>query len=239
MTAIARYMAALNERLAAVDVHQIERVGELIAEQIRLGNVIHVFGSGHSQLVAMEVAARAGGLASVHAIIDPALAPGLPDRAGLTERLSGYAHVTGQLCDLRAGELLIVFSNSGINPVPIEFADLAKHLGLTVIAVTSRNASEHAVSRDASGRRLLDVADLVLDTGTPVGDTTLLAAGHPTGPVSTILAAAVFHAAVARAVEIVGEEGIEPPLLMSLNSGSNETANADVSARFAARMRLR
>src|SRR5699024_7705047 len=83
---------------------------------------------------------------------------------------------------------------SGINPVPTQLAQQARERGLTVVAITSREHSLAGRSRHPEGLRLLDVADIVLDTHAPEGDITLtLEDGTQTGPTSTILAGLLLH----------------------------------------------
>ena len=52
----------------------IELAARYCAESITKGRVIHVFGCGHSQMFAMEVFYRAGGLVPVNALLIPHLA---------------------------------------------------------------------------------------------------------------------------------------------------------------------
>src|SRR5699024_6283778 len=89
------------------------------------------------------------------------------------ERLTGYGTAIAELQDLRAGEVIVVISHSGINPVPTQLAQQARERGLTVVAITSREHSLAGRSRHPEGLRLLDVADIVLDTHAPEGDITL------------------------------------------------------------------
>src|ERR671916_1560660 len=124
--------------------------------------MIHVFGCGHSHLMAEEAFWRAGGLVPVHPILDPnlSLLGGL--RTSPLERLEGYARVllTGE--ELRPGEVMVVFSNSGINAVPIEVALVAKEAGLRVVAVTSLAHSKGVEPRHSCGQRLFELADVAI-----------------------------------------------------------------------------
>src|SRR5690625_352638 len=196
MTAVDTYREAVLEliRCGAEESAHLERASELLARSLQDGGVLHVFGSGHSMLPAIDATFRAGGLAPVNLVHDPALAPWEPTRVSRIERLERYGTAIAELQDFRRGEDLVVISHSGINPVPTQLAQQAQQDGLTVVAITSCEHSRSGRSRHPDGLRLLDVADLVLDTHAPTGDITLaLGDGTETGPTSTILATMLLH----------------------------------------------
>ena len=114
---------------------------------------------------------------------------------------------------------MFVISNSGRNPQPVDVALRARELGLRVIAVTSLAHTQGVASRHSSGRRLFELADVVLDTGTPPGDASLSVAGLAvwTGPVSTALGVALMNAVMVEAMQKLVERGVAPPVLMSSN----------------------
>jgi uncharacterized phosphosugar-binding protein len=231
LTALQRQLAALAQRGSA----ELETAADRIAASLAEGGVLHVFGTGHSQLAALETAERAAGLAAVNAIALPALSPLEGGRAAATERLHGYAEVVLDGEDLRRGEVLVVVSNSGVNAVPIEVAIGAAERGLFVVAVTSRAHSVAAPVRHVSGKRLHEVADLTIDTGTPAGDAAVeLADGTPTGPLSTILASAALHAVLTRAAERLVESGAGAPVLLSQNLTEHDV-NRELFDRYAVR----
>ncbi|MFC0673136.1 sugar isomerase domain-containing protein [Brachybacterium hainanense] len=239
MSAVDAYRAAAARLLedTAQESAGLGRASELLARSLRDGGVLHVFGSGHSALPATDATFRAGGLAPVRLIHDPALAPWEPTRVSRIERLPGYGSAIAQLQDLRSGEVLVVISHSGINPVPIELAQQARERGLVVVAITSRSHSLAARSRHPDGLRLLDVADVVLDTRAPEGDVSVcLEDGTETGPVSTILATWLVHALAIGAMERLVAAGMPPPVLRSMNraggDGSNEAVLAPLRGRL-------
>ncbi|UPZ33225.1 sugar isomerase domain-containing protein [Streptomyces sp. LRE541] len=231
------YFAALQENLTAMATAErpaIERAARAMADSIAAGGVVHYFGSGHSQLVAVEPLQRAGGLAPVNVIADPALSPAAPRHAGAAERVSGYAAAILRTADIRAGEVVIVVSNSGINAVPVEFALGARELGATIVAVTSRAHSLAAESRHTGGRRLLDVADIVIDTHGSHGDTVVPLGELAVGALSTVLGAALVNALTCRAAQLLVEHhGQQPPLIVSQNTDADaEHRNNALLERF-------
>ena len=238
MTAATSYLHVLAGhlgRLADDEAAGLEEAATRIATSLADGGIVHVFGTGHSQLVALEAAERAAGLAAVNAIAPAALSPTEGARAAATERLVGYGEVVLDQEDLRPGEVLVVVSNSGVNAVPIEVAIGAAKRDLFVVAITSRSHSDAAAARHPSGARLHEVAHLTLDTGTPAGDAAVtLDDGTGTGPLSTVLASAVLHSVLTRAAERLVEGGRPAPVLRSQNLTDHDVNDA-LFARYADR----
>ncbi|MDQ3871804.1 MAG: sugar isomerase domain-containing protein, partial [Chloroflexota bacterium] len=173
MSVVAAYATVLQETLSGIfdrEAEAIERAAQLACDAIASGGVLHIFGTGHSHMVALEAFGRAGGLAAVNAIVDIALTAFNHGRDGKLERLHGYADVLVETEDLRRGEVVIVVSNSGINAVPIEFALGCKERGLHVVALTNMRHSRSSPSRHSSGRKLFEIADVVIDNHGVMGD---------------------------------------------------------------------
>ena len=154
------------ERMLDDQAEQIQSAAHLVGDVIAEGKNVYTFGSGHSQLLAREISERAGGLAPVFHLPDPTW--------GLMERIEGYGETLFEQYPLQSGEVIFIISNSGRNPEPIEAAQSAKERGLKLIVVTSLEHSRSVESRHSSGKRLFEFGDIVLDTGTPIGDAGLL-----------------------------------------------------------------
>jgi len=203
----------------------IVQAGKVIADAIVQGGTLHVFGTGHSHMLAEELYVRAGGLVHVNAILEPSLMLHEdPARATELERQEGLAAEILVKHEMRAVDVLIVASNSGRNPVPIEMALLAKERGLVVITLTSLAHSQAVASRHSSGRRRFEGADVVRDNGGELGDAVLEVEGHPTRacPTSTVIGAAILNAVVATAIEELLRMGVVPPILVSSNVDRQE-----------------
>lgn len=220
-------IALLNEIL---DTQQeaIQEAGRLCADAIAGGGLIHVFGTGHSHMLAEELYDRAGGLLSVNPILvgDLMLHEG-GLRSGPLERLPGLAEVILDHEPVQPGDVLIVASNSGRNAVPVEMAELARQRGLKVVAITSLQHSRSVESRAPSGKRLIEVVDVVLDNRGPAGDAVLPMPGAPEGmrmaATSTVTGAAIIQAIAAETAAHLAAAGVEVPVLMSANlEGADE-----------------
>lgn len=208
----------------------IEAAAQRITQSLRAGGVVHLFGSGHSHLPAEEAFYRSGMLAPVSPLLDPSLMfhEGT-EKCIVLEKWEGYAtRFVLPRFDLRAGEVMIVFSASGRNNAPIEVALGARQKGLFTIGVTSRRYSAAFASRHSSGKHLCDVVDLVLDHDVPPGDNALTIASPPglgsTGAMSTVLAMLMVHAVFSQVIENFLLAGEIPPLMRCPNAGSEKAA---------------
>lgn len=237
-----RYFDQLQELMTALRKQgpNIEKAGQMMAECIAGGGVVHVFGSGHSHMMAEEVFHRAGGLFAFNAMLDINLTTLGTLNAGMVERAEGYAKVILTSFDVRPGEVVVVISNSGINPVPIELAIEAQKLGAKAIAITSAENYRSAASRHSSGKKLADIADLTIDSGVPVGDAILSFDGLDTkvAASSTALGAALMNAIVAQTTEDLLAMGYPPPAIVSQNVPGGDEHNAALAERYRSRLPL-
>lgn len=225
----------LLDALADVNAAALPEVADIVASSLANDGILHVFGSGHSSLLAQELFYRAGGLAPVNALLDVNLTIFGTSRPTWVERLEGYAESIFASYDTRPGEVVLIMSNSGINPVPIEIATGAKARGLITVAVGSAAVYADAASRHSSGKSLFDVTDYVLDTCVPYGDA-IARIGHiRTGAVSTLLGSALLNML---AVEIVQQMGDAAPVFVSQNIPGGDEVNKALIARYGERIPL-
>jgi uncharacterized phosphosugar-binding protein len=232
-TYIERYFAFAADRLRQVADESgasIYRAAEAVARAIEHDKDFLLFGSGHSALIAREAAWRAGGLAPAMVLEDIAEGDG--------ERLEGLAALILGRYELRPGSVLVVISNSGINAVPIEIAMAGKERGLTVIALTSLAHSQAVSSRHSSGKKLYELADIVIDSHTVPGDAALELPGSQlkSGATSTVIGAAIIEAIVVQAAALLAERGIVPPVLVSSNLPEGDAHNRALAARYRPRL---
>lgn len=212
----------------------LESLGEVIGKSIAAGGVLHTFGSGHSGIIAQELVHRAGGFVPVSAIVDPT--------GGWPETLPGYSTRLVQRYhyqhELREGETILVISNSGVNPSPIEVALGAKELGLNVVAVTSLEVSKQYPSNHESGKRLFDLADYVIDNCGLMGDAAIEVPGEPSkvGPTSTMTSALLLNLLSMEIVQYLTDNGHPLPVLRSTKLPGAHEFNAEVSARYKHRL---
>ena len=155
-------VAGLISRLIGTQEANVLAAARLLVGAVENDGLIHVFGPGHSHVVAEEAFNRTGGLACVNPIVDRT--------GGRSELVEGYAAAILEGYELREGEVMVISSNSGVNALPIEMATLAQAQGLSVVAITSLEFSRSLRPKHSSGKRLFELADVVLDNCCPAGD---------------------------------------------------------------------
>lgn len=197
----------------------IETAAFWMAESIANQGVVHLFGSGHSHMVAEEPFHRAGSLMPLNPILDANLTFFGMVNATMLERTSGYAKVVIGGQDIREGEIVIVISNSGVNPVPIEAVLEAKARGARTIAITSDQHYAAAPSRHESGKRLAEIADLTIDTRIPAGDALvrIREIAAPVGGASSVIGVAIINALVVETADRLRQMGVNPPVIPTMN----------------------
>jgi uncharacterized phosphosugar-binding protein len=212
----------------AAEAEHIETAAETIARSFLSNRSFFTFGTGHSHMIAEELYLRAGGLAFVKAILPPEmmLHQGI-HKSTILERIEGYGEVILNLYHVGPGDTILIVSNSGRNSVPVEMALGARKRGASVIALTSLKHSRRTASRHSSGKKLYEIADLVLDNQAEYGDAAYPVKGSSvlSGPTSSIVGIALVQAAALRAAEIIARKGTAPPLLRSSNADDADEYN--------------
>ena len=211
----------------------IARLAPVLGASVSRGEVIHTFGSGHSEIIAREIVGRAGGLVCITSIPDPT--------AGFIENLVGYGTRLVERYDrqyeLRAGEAVIVISNSGKNASPIEVALHARKKGCIVVGLTSVAMSTAAPTVHPGGRKLHELCDYVLDNVGVPGDTVMqLTTEVMTGPTSTFIGASLLNWLMLSTMEWLKDNGHRLPVLRSQNVAGAIEHNRAVGAKYRHRL---
>ncbi|NPV68348.1 MAG: SIS domain-containing protein [Anaerolineae bacterium] len=226
MTASLAYLdaaEAILRRIRDNEMDNINRAAEICAHTIANDGLVHMFGTGHSRVFVEEMYPRHGSFPGFHPIVELSLtyhnqvvgANG-QRQAMYLEHLEGFAPVILRNFVIAPPDSFLIFSNSGVNEVVVEMALEARKRDLPVIAVVSRDHCERQPARHSSGKKLIDVADVTIDNGTPAGDAMVHIPGldDPVGPGSTIGGAAVTNAlkcAIAEKLTAMGK----PPLVLT------------------------
>ena len=208
----------------------IHEAGTYFADTIERGGVIRAFGSGHSLANALEICGRAGGYIQTRLIREPSW--------GTFERLQGTGKLFMDKVDLRPEDTLVVISNSGRNPLPVEMAEIAQDKGVKVVAVTALEVSRAGRSLAADGKLLYQVADVVLDNKSTFGDAALEVEGMSTkvGGTSLYTGCILLDCAVMESLDILIERGVTPPVFMSANVDGGPEFNQRLIDKFADRL---
>lgn len=237
MKANERYYEILKETLEAAFCGQadaLETAARKIAESLLGGGMLYTFGTGHGHLLALEIFYRAGGLGRVCPILDERLMlhVSASESTGW-ERTDGLADELLSRYPVKAGDVLIAISNSGRNTVPVELAMKCRARGAYVIALTSRKHTLAVTPRNPMGKRLFEVADLVLDNCGALGDAAVEGTGgRRVGPTSTAVGSALLQAIVCRVEEIAREQGRDIEFFASSNIDGGDEINARLIKKY-------
>jgi uncharacterized phosphosugar-binding protein len=229
------FLAAARELLDRVEAQSaaLDTVSAACADAIAAGGLLHLFGTGHSRIPVEEMFPRYGSYPGFSPLVELSMtfhtqvvgANG-QRQAMFIERMPGLAETILANFELPPSDVMMVFSASGVSAAPIEMALGARERGLTVVAVTSVAGSRASEPTHPAGR-LADVADHVLDLGTPPGDALVTVPGlaTPVAPGSTLAAVAIVNEIKARTAALLVERGAMPPVLSSASVvGPEESA---------------
>ena len=216
---------------------------ELITSALGRGGVIQAFGTGNSEAFAMEIAGRAGGLIPSNriALRDVVLrgSRSVEDLTGSSlERDPSVVEELFAVSPIQPEDVFVIASNSGVNGSIVGLALLAKAKGHSVIAVTSMEHTLKVEPKHPSGKRLCDVADVVIDNKAPFGDAVLqLPNGIGVGAVSSMTAAFIAQLLTIGTVNRIAEEGKTPPFYISANIPGGDEHNHELEDLYKNRIR--
>jgi uncharacterized phosphosugar-binding protein len=242
----ASFLAVVREQLDFIQSDQlpaIRRAADLIATSIRADGVLQVFGTGHSEALAMELSGRAGGLIPSNklALRDIVLLGGAePELLAdpKAERDPALARRVWDLAPVGPNDVVVIASQSGGNGSTVEMAVIAQESGHPLVALTSLAHSSKITSRHPSGKRLFELADVVIDNGAPHGDAVLpLPDGGMACAVSSIGNSVIAQLIVAEVTARLCAAQVEPPIYLSANVDGGDAHNDVWEARYAGRIR--
>lgn len=235
-----------HERLTRLTTHAeagaLDPAIELLVAALDAGGVIHAFGTGHSEAFAMEVSGRAGGLIPTNKFaLRDLVMHGDRDIDVLTSSLEREPWLVDELMatvPVGAGDVFMIASNSGVNGSIVGATLWAQERGHRVIAVTSMEHTMRVEPKHPSGKRLADVADVVIDNLAPYGDTTLeVADGIGAGAISSITGAFIAQLLTLGVARTIADRGDTPPMYISANIPGGDEHNSVLEDRYNGRIR--
>src|SRR5512138_1540336 len=225
---------AVMDRIEQTQVDNIRRAAEVMADSIQAGRWVHTFGCGHATIPVEEMYPRIGGFVGFHPMVELPLTffTRITGEMGIhqflfLERAEGYGDAIMKSYTFDARDTMWIFSHTGINNVNIDVALRAKELGMGVIATGSAQQAASSTPRHPSGKKLFDLADVVIDTCVPAGDSSVPLAGHQdnVGPVSTMAFVTVVWMTITTVAEILASRGVKLHIHPSHNVPGDTTAH--------------
>lgn len=217
-------------QLERTQMEQVEAAARLMADTIKQDGIVQAYGVGHSAAGASEICGRAGGFIPTKQLKEPS--------AGLYQDVPGAGETFMERVDVRPEDTLVLISNSGRNTMVIEIAIAAKAKGAKVIVVTALESSRKLTPKHKGGKNLYAYGDVVLDNCVMEGDSSIALEGLDTMicGMSSITTAVLLQAVVCRAVQLLLEDGIVPPIYKSINVDGGREFNKEYVARYADRL---
>ncbi len=179
---------------------------------------------------------RAGGMLTINAIFGREV---MLDRSPITftsdmERLEGYGTRLANSVNFKPNDVLILHSVSGRNPVIVDLAIAAKKKGVRIVGLTNVSYSKTVTSRHSSGKRLFELADIVIDNHGDVGDASCQLAGAPqkVGPTSTVVGAAILNAIIVEVSQRLVDTTGEAPVFYSANLDDGDERNRQLVKEY-------
>ncbi|QDU33892.1 hypothetical protein KS4_19520 [Poriferisphaera corsica] len=215
------YLKKSREIVDAVErqLGAVREVAARFAETILAGRCVHVFGSGHSRMMVEEMWPRYGSFPGFNPMVElslsfhhPVVGSNGQRQAMFLENVEGFADRILRNYDFEAVDSALVVSSSGCNVVPMELAEGFRKRGVYVAALVSMAHSDASLSKREDGKKLSDFADVVLDTGAPVGDAMVQIEGmeQPVAPGSTVGGCLIVNTIKAEVAKLLTEAG-QPP----------------------------
>jgi uncharacterized phosphosugar-binding protein len=229
-----RWLSATREVLDDIEATQTEKVrqaAEVMADSIQAERWVHTFGCGHATIPVEEMYPRIGGFVGFHPMVELPLTffTRITGEMGIhqflfLERAEGYGDAIMKSYSFDPRDTMWIFSHTGINNVNIDVALRAKEAGMKLVVAGS--ASQVGSTRHSSGKTLFELADVVIDTRVPAGDSAVPLENHVdnVGPVSTMAFVAVVWMTITTVAEILADRGVKLYIHPSHNVPGDTTA---------------
>lgn len=234
------YMSKIKGLLEIIEdceIDLMEKTVSLLTETVLSKHSIYIFGASHAGILAQEMFYRAGGLMLINPIFGREI---MLDTSPVThtsrmERLVGYGKLLAQNTQICEGDVLIVHSVSGRNPVAIELAIEARKKNAAVVCITNMAYSKDVQSKHPSGKKLYQVSDIVIDNHGEKGDACIKIDGveQKVSPTSTVIGVTILNSIVAAtAQELVNNGLTPPPIFYSANIDGGDELNSKLFAKY-------
>lgn len=216
--------------------NEIQKTAALFAQTILAGRMVHVFGTGHSRVMVEEMWPRYGSFPGFNPIVELSLtyhnnvvgANG-QRQAMYLENVSGFAERILRNFSLSEKDSALIISSSGCNIVPTEMAEVFQQKKVKVVALVTKEHSAKTVSKRSDGKKLTDFADIILDSGAPVGDAMIHIDGleTPVSPGSTVGGIIIINSIKAEVARLLTEAG-QPPKVLTAASVIDEVKSKEL-----------
>ena len=229
------------DEVAETERETIYAAAKMMGDCMNENGVVQLFGLNHGKEFSMELGYRAGGLMPFHKceVRDLALR-GVCSEAELNDPNFDHnpenAHKLLGLYRIDPEDMFLIVSESGCEAIVVEAAKIAKAEGREIIAVVNKKVSDMSESTHPTKEKLVDLADIIIDTHAPIKDAVLDVDGtHKMNHVGTIVGNVIAQMLTAETYRYLTENGFECPVLLSANLKGADVHNRRLSDKYAGR----
>ena len=230
------FLQEVNKILTKVSIDEKNNIvlaSKIMYDALVKDNLVHVFATGHSHMFCEELFYRSGGLVGINPILEPFLMQHEGAiRSTKLERMTGLAKIIFDSTNKKKQEPFIIVSNSGINAVPVEMAEIVKANHHPLIVITSVDISKKSKSRTINGKKLYELADVVIDNHIPYGDGVFEYQDTKIGSVSSIVGSFIAQSLVLEVIRLYDENHIIAPIYQSANTVGGDEHNKALYKKY-------
>lgn len=224
---------SVMDEISKTQMDNIKNAASIMADSIGAGKWVHTFGCGHATIPVEEMYPRIGGFVGFHPMIELPLTffTHITGEMGIhqflfLERAEGFGKEIMKSYNFDPQDTMWLFSHSGINNVNIDIALEAINIGMKVIVAGSANSFSDKKTRHSSGKKIFEIADIVIDTCVPAEDAAVPLKNHfdKVGPISTMAFVTVVWMTITTVAEILADRGVKLFIHPSHNLPGDTTA---------------
>mgnify|MGYP001324114653 FL=1 len=222
----------LLEKISSNQKNKFLKVAQEFYKTYKKNGMIYIFGTGHSHMLAEEGHFRAGGFAPICPILNSSLM--LHEDtifSSVLERTDGVASNLIKKYNIESKDILVIFTNSGVNQAPLEASYIAKKLKCKTVGVSSESYSKIA-KKSKYKKRLSEVVDYHFDNYGPPGDALIkIKKNLNVSPFSTIAGSFILNSIISEVAELAKNEKLFP-FYISGNMPNAEKHNKKLMKKY-------
>ncbi|MGL4677005.1 MAG: sugar isomerase domain-containing protein [Brevinema sp.] len=215
------HVIELQKKAINTESSKLIQLASIMSDTTIRGNNIWFFGATHSDVVTQEMIYRAGGCAVFNGIFHPNMRLDFKPlyMTSRYEQTEGVGYLLSDSYPLKEGDFLLIHSVSGRNPAVVELALSAKEKNVYVAGLFSKQYSGSVTSRHSSGKKLDEIADIMINNHVETGDACIKIEGVDAkiAPTSSIVALTISNILLIEYVNAMLAKGVVPPIIKSGN----------------------
>ena len=235
MKQIIKYQKEIDKNIKKIIINQkniLINVSKLFYKTYKNNGMIYIFGTGHSHMLAEEGHFRAGGFAPICPILNSSLM--LHENTVLSSTLERTAGIATELLkkyNIKSNDVVVIYTNSGVNQAPIEAAYFAKKIKCKSVGISSKQYSNIA-KKSKYKKKLYEVVDYHIDNYGPPGDALIkINEKYNTSPISTISGSFILNAILSEVANLAKND--DPfPFYISGNMPNAEKHNLRLIKKY-------